>query len=199
MSKFFKMIPGYNNYLINENGEVYSIKSKKYIKPRINENNYLIIDLYKNNIRKTYKLHRLVAQAFLDNPDNLPQVNHKDCNKLNNNISNLEWCTASQNTKHAWDNGLKEHVRSKLKELGKINIKYAQKARIKHLDENLKELFDDIFINKMSNKNICKKYKLFTSYVSQIKNKQFLKTALKEYEKSNLFQAWDLYFNKAIL
>ena len=93
--------------------------------------------------------------------------------------------------------GLKEHVRSKLKELGKINIKYAQKARIKHLDENLKELFDDIFINKLSNKNICKKYKLFTSYVSQIKNKQFLKTALKEYEKSNLFQAWDLYFTNS--
>lgn len=195
MSKFFKMIPGYNNYLISENGEVYSIKSKKYIKPRINENNYLIIDLYKNNIRKTYKLHRLVAQAFLDNPDNLPQVNHKDCNKLNNNISNLEWCTASQNTKHAWDNGLKEHVRSKLKELGKINIKYAQEARIKHLDENLKELFDDIFINKLSNKNICKKYKLFASYVSQIKNKQCLKTALKEYEKSNLFQVWDIFYN----
>lgn len=195
MSKFFKMIPGYNNYLVSENGEVYSIKSKKYIKPRINENNYLIIDLYKNNLRKTYKLHRLVAQAFLDNPDNLPQVNHKDCNKLNNNIRNLEWCTASQNTKHAWENGLKENTRKAIRRLGKINIKYAQKARIKHLDNNLKELFDDIFINKLSNKNICKKYNLFSSYVSQIKNKRFLKTALNEYEKSNLFQAWDLYFN----
>lgn len=191
MSKFFKMIPGYSNYLISENGELYSIKSRKYIKPRINENNYLIIDLYKNNIRKTYKLHRLVAQAFLDNPDNLPQVNHKDGNKLNNNVDNLEFCTASQNTQHAWDNGLKENVRSKLKELGKINIKYAQKARIKHLDNNLKELFDDIFINKLKNKNICKKYNLFTSYVSQIKNKQFLKTALKEYQQSNLFDIWD--------
>ena len=197
MSKFFKMIPGYNNYLVSENGEVYSIKSKKYIKPRINENNYLIIDLYKNNTRKTYKLHRLVAQAFLDNPDNLPQVNHLDGNKLNNNISNLEWCTASQNTKHAWKLGLKENVRSKLKEIGKINIKYAQKARIKHLDDNLKELFDDIFINKMSNKDICKKYKLFTSYVSQIKNKRTLKVAISEYQQSNLFQAWDSYFNNS--
>ena len=56
-------------------------------------------------IRKT--AHRLVAEHYLENPDNLPMVNHKDGNKINNHISNLEWCTCSQNTRHAFDTGLR--------------------------------------------------------------------------------------------
>ena len=58
---------------------------------------YLKVSLYKNNKVKTYYVHRLVAEAFIPNPENLPEVNHKDENKLNNNAENLEWCDREYN------------------------------------------------------------------------------------------------------
>ena len=79
---------------------------------------YLYVDLYKNNIKKKYKVHRLVAEAFLDNPDNLPCVNHKDENKQNNIVSNLEWCNYSYNNSYGTRN---EKVSKKL---SKIVLQY---------------------------------------------------------------------------
>ena len=67
---------------------------------------YVRIQLMKNAIDKIYSLHRIVAMAFLENPKNLPQVNHKDGDKTNNNNWNLEWCTISHNNSHAYKLGL---------------------------------------------------------------------------------------------
>ena len=67
--------------------------------------NYLRVCLAKSGTKKYVPVHRLVAKHFCNNNDNKPQVNHKDCNKLNNNASNLEWCTNSENQKHAFKNG----------------------------------------------------------------------------------------------
>lgn len=94
-------------YVIDENG---NIKNKDGYQKKINvaKNGYCIVDLYKNNIRHTYTVHRLVAQAFLDNPYNLDVVNHKDGDKTNNCVSNLEWCDYSYNLKHAFDNNLRK-------------------------------------------------------------------------------------------
>lgn len=64
--------------------------------------------LYKDGVGKEYLIHRLVASTFIPNPLNLPQVNHKDGNKLNNFVGNLEWCTPLENTTHAVNTNLRD-------------------------------------------------------------------------------------------
>lgn len=69
---------------------------------------YKVVSLCNHGKRKTGKVHRLVAEAFIQNSDNLPEVNHKDGNKANNSVNNLEWCTSSQNRMHAYRTGLQK-------------------------------------------------------------------------------------------
>ena len=93
-----KDIKGYEGlYGITSCGKVWSYKYKKFLKPKCEKNGYLRVQLCKNGEVKTYSLHRLVAQAYLPNPENLPQVNHKDENKANNCLQNLEWCDQKYN------------------------------------------------------------------------------------------------------
>ena len=93
-----KYIPGYENlYSIDTNGNVYSHISNKYLKPNVLNTGYVTVQLFKNKKGKRLLIHRLVAKTFIPNPNNLPQINHKDENKQNNNVKNLEWCTAKYN------------------------------------------------------------------------------------------------------
>ena len=95
------------NYEANEDGQVRNIKTKRILKPIKRKTGYLEYNLYlKDKTSIFITAHRLLALNFLDNPNNLPTVNHLDSNKENNNISNLEWSTYSNNEKHAWDNNL---------------------------------------------------------------------------------------------
>lgn len=97
-----------------------------FIKPWISTTKYYVVSLTKNNTKKKYKVHRLVAQAFLMNQENKGDVNHIDNNRLNNNLSNLEWCTRKENMQHAsrcgrMTKGEQQH-NSKLKEHQVIEI-----------------------------------------------------------------------------
>lgn len=90
-------IKGWEDYTIDTDGNVFSKRKNKYLKPNINKYGYCKIKLQKNKHTKMFSIHRLVAENFLENKDGLPQVNHKDGNKQNNNINNLEWCSAKYN------------------------------------------------------------------------------------------------------
>lgn len=102
MKEIWKEILGYEGlYEVSNLGKVRNMKTGRILKPRKNTRGYLYLNLYKKGTRKTAKVHRLVSQAFLPNLTNLPQVNHKDENKTNNCVDNLEWCTAQYNSTYS--------------------------------------------------------------------------------------------------
>lgn len=105
MEEIYKDVKGFEGfYQVSNLGNVFSIKKNKILKPTILDNGYLQVDLYKNTEHKKNNIHRLVAIAFIPNPYNLPQVNHKDEDKTNNNVWNLEWCTCKENINHGTHN-----------------------------------------------------------------------------------------------
>ena len=136
----WKDINGFSNYQISNYGRVKSksryvnvgiknvnkfYKQEKIINQYSNGRGYMQVTIY-NDIGKpkTIKVHRLVARAFIENKNNLPQVNHKDGNKLNNSVDNLEWCDNLYNIRHGIENGLvdlKLRVEN-MRKLGKSKI-----------------------------------------------------------------------------
>lgn len=103
-----------NNYLVFDNGMIYSLGKKKILKGSIDSCGYIQNHIKIDNTYKKVHIHRIVAELFVPNPNNLPDVNHKDGCKTNNSYLNLEWCTQSYNTKHAYKKNLisKEHLYS---------------------------------------------------------------------------------------
>ena len=101
-----KKIPGYENYIIFDTGDVLNTDTNKMLEGTIRLHGYKVFRLSKNGVKKGFYAHRLVAENFLDNPNNYKVVNHIDGNKLNNDVSNLEWCSQSENMKHAHDTNL---------------------------------------------------------------------------------------------
>ena len=93
-------VKGYEGlYAVTSCGKVWSYKRKKFLKP-ISHRGYLIINLCKNGKIEQFFIHRLVAEAYIPNTDNLPMINHKDENKANNCLQNLEWCDAKYNNNY---------------------------------------------------------------------------------------------------
>jgi len=111
MKEIWKSIKGYEGlYEVSNLGNVksYWFKNPKILKKRVGKRGYLIVDLVKESKgkRKVFSVHRLVAEAFIENVKNKQVVNNIDGDKTNSNVSNLEWCTYSENSKHAYDTSL---------------------------------------------------------------------------------------------
>ena len=101
----FRDIPGYEGlYEVSNLGRVRSLETERILKPSKNTWGYLFVSLYKNGIKKAVRIHRLVALAFIPNPDNLPCINHKDEDKTNNTVDNLEWCDDKYNANYGTRN-----------------------------------------------------------------------------------------------
>ena len=95
--EIFKPIAGYDDYQVTSWGRVFSRTNGKFVCQEVHHKGYLRVDLYKDGKRKHFKVHRLVAEAFIPNPCNKPQVNHIDGNNQNNSFTNLEWVTDAEN------------------------------------------------------------------------------------------------------
>lgn len=128
-NEIFRDVVGYEGvYQVSNFGRVKSLQRRartrrgdRAVKERFLSSTHLdaygypIVSLYKDTIPRTFKIHRLVALAFIPVKENKPIINHKDCNKKNNKVGNLEWCNDHENKVHAWSNGLMERAREKAK------------------------------------------------------------------------------------
>lgn len=103
--QIFKPIKDWEDlYEITNDGKVWSIRSGKFLKPRLSMDGYERVALCRDGKNYEMRVHRLVAEAFIENPNNLPQINHKDFNRRNNVFTNLEWCDDYTNTHYSIDN-----------------------------------------------------------------------------------------------
>ena len=113
MEEVFKL------YNITEEGRIFRIRDNKEFYGTKDNDGYIKFAPRINGKKCYFRVHRLVATKFIPNPENKPQVNHKDGNKQNNNKDNLEWCTGKENINHAWKNKLKtsDHLKKKVKQI----------------------------------------------------------------------------------
>lgn len=143
-----------NNYHISRKGDIYSYYTNRMLKQRNNKKGYPSIYLTINGKGTTLVVHRLVAQTFIPNPENLPQVNHIDGNKENNSVENLEWCTNEYNMKHSWEIGLRE------------SLKGTDIGTSKLLEHEVIEIYE----SEESSYKLSKKYNVSTSAINLIRS-----------------------------
>lgn len=134
--EIWKNIKGYEGiYEVSDLGNIKNIKLNRNLKGCKDKNGYIISILTKNNIKKTIKIHRLVAISFLDNTENKPMVNHINGIKHDNRLCNLEWCTAKENSIHAIKNGLNNPAKGNncnfSKNIGGLNVNSRKIINIK--------------------------------------------------------------------
>lgn len=168
----WKNIAGFDGYQVSSNGKVKSIERLikgygtriKRQKERIlvsvpNHSGYHRLSLRRNNKSTNVSVHRLVAESFIVNPENKPEVNHIDGDKSNNNVLNLEWCTSSENQKHSYVSGLHSQTGSR-NAFSKINEQDVKIIRCKYAT------------GKITCTDLAKEFQVSVPTVSMIVNKK---------------------------
>ena len=167
MIEIWKKIKGYEDYYeISNFGRIKSLhRNGLYLRQFRNNKGYLITQLSKNGNSKTFIVHRLVAETFIDNTYNKEQVNHKNCNKLDNRVCNLEWVTNDENKKHAQEHGLcKSSVKGGKNKLSKKVNQYTIEGKLVKQWECLSDIKREFKLKCCSNISSCCKNKLKTAY-----------------------------------
>ena len=113
-------------FLASPEGGIMVADTGKMARIMDNGHGYKQVQIMRHNKRYTKYVHRLVAECFLSNPESLPEINHKDGNKANNAVGNLEWCNRSQNLKHSYRIGLHPNTTKKQQEAARKNIEKAR-------------------------------------------------------------------------
>jgi hypothetical protein len=148
------LVKEYSKYRVFSDGRIFSIKMRKWLHPSLNINGYMYVRI-KNELGefKGHYVHRLLGICFIPNPNNLPFINHIDGNKLNNSLSNLEWCTCAYNNLHGYKitgrKGPKSNAILTVKMVGKI--KY-------------------LILEGYRNTEIAKLYGMHKAHISRIRN-----------------------------
>jgi len=172
--EIWQQIKGFENlYKISTYGRIKSLgngkstnsktKFERILKSNYSSTGYEKIKLFKDGKRYYFSVHRLVAQTFLSNDKNKKEVNHKDGNKANNNVSNLEWVTSSENQLHAFKNGLqkskmgKDHIQSKSVRQLDLN------GNVIRTFESIKQVQRELGFNTFGIIKCCKKVKKYNT------------------------------------
>jgi hypothetical protein len=153
-----KQIPEFKGYSINENGEIWSNHTKRFLKQTTNRGGYKYVCLQNGKTAKKITVHRLVSLTYIENINNLPCINHINGIKSDNRLVNLEWCTYAHNTKHAFDMGLRK------KEVSRNMLI----AAIKVLNKKVINTINGEIYNSLT--FVSKKDKISISYLSQMIN-----------------------------
>ena len=164
MKEIWKEIEGFEYYQVSNTGKIKSCKfnKEKELSQKIDKDGYHHVSIYGINCRKTFKVHRLVAQAFIQNTDNKPQINHKDGNKSNNNYWNLEWNTDKENINHA--------IKTKLR-----NNKGIKNCNHKLSEEQVLEIRRLYSSGNYIQSELAKMFNIYENHISLIINKKFWK------------------------
>lgn len=154
----WKICGDYPMWAVSTLGNLKWVKTLKKVYTRVEKRGYVVAQVTLKGNVKTVKVHRLVATAFLDNTENKPCVNHKDTCKTNNNVDNLEWCTHSENNKHARDNGLVPMLLGSMHGRATIN-------------EDLVHLICKDYVNGLTAAQVIKKYGVTRNQAAKLKHK----------------------------
>lgn len=164
--------PHFNLILVSEDGTVMSKRTGKVFKQRVNEFGYVQVSVPNGEKGKTVKrkVHRLVAQTYIPNPENKREVNHIDGDKTNNHVSNLEWATSQENKQHAWENGL----------YTAIGEDHHDAIHSEEFIRNICELIQD----GLRNKDIAEMIGLHKDFISDIRTGRRWGSVSKDYKLS---------------